>query len=270
MGKKRKTVGFAFSSGAFKGIAYIGILRTLVKHDIPIDYVAGSSAGAFVAAHYAMFQDVDRLEKVLAGSKKEKLFTLFEPSLGQGLIKGDRMGKLIEGWLDGAQFKDTKIPVNIVTTDLITGDEFVIDGGDLSLAVRASMSIPFVFKPVEYKNKVLIDGAICNPVPVNVVRGMGADVVIAVNLENYKGPGMFTKKDMKFTLISRRSVYLMLHHLAEIELRDADLVIEPKNSTRDMASWGKYFLNDETVEANIKAGEKAAEEMIPAIKKLIG
>ena len=107
------------------------------------------------------------------------------PILRGGLVKGNKVEKLLKNWLNNASFSETKIPLGIVTTDLITGETVVFTEGKLATAVRASMSIPTLFTPVKLNNKLLVDGGLSNPIPDDLVKKMGADIVISVNLDNY-------------------------------------------------------------------------------------
>ena len=180
-----KTVGLALGSGGVRGLAHVGIIKTLIENGIPIDNIAGTSIGAWVGAHYALFQDIEKLEEYTVGKKKEKFLSMLEISFKGGVIKGRKIVQLFDEWLDGAAFEDTKIPIKIIAADVITGEQVVFDSGKLAPAIRASISIPSLFEPFSYKGNTLIDGGICNPVPVDIAKGMGSDVIIATSLPKF-------------------------------------------------------------------------------------
>ena len=130
--KKRKKLGVALGSGGPKGLYHIGVIKELVKNGIPIDYLAGSSIGSWVGGHYALFQDIEKLEELTNGRKIEKLISMFEFSFSGGLIKGKKLEQLLDEWLEGARFSDLKIPFRAVATDLMAGVPVVFQTGDLA------------------------------------------------------------------------------------------------------------------------------------------
>ncbi|MCX6796247.1 MAG: patatin-like phospholipase family protein, partial [Candidatus Falkowbacteria bacterium] len=182
--QKRKKVGLALGSGGVRGLAHIGVLRALIKNNIPIDYIAGCSVGAFIGSYYALYQDLDKLIRTTLDNKREKLAALLEPTWRGGIIKGEKVFELFKKYFGEAEFKDTKIPLRIVATDLASGEREVFSQGKIVDAVRASTAVPYVFAPFIQGDKILVDGGISNPVPDNIVKAMGAEVVIAVNLDN--------------------------------------------------------------------------------------
>jgi len=263
---KRKKIGLALGSGGAKGLAHIGVIKTLLENNIPIDYIAGSSIGAWIAAHFGLYQDISKLEEYTVLKKKEKFYTLLEPAYKGGIIKGKKLEKLLSKWLENASFKDTKIPIKIVTTDLVSGESFVISKGSLVTAVHASMAIPTLFKPVEYKDRFLIDGGVSNPVPDDVVRGMGADIVISVNLDNYQKNEKFGLKDLKIKRTASRGLNIMRHYLAEYSIRNSDFIIEPYLPDLGIIRWKKYFTKEFGPKI-INIGVKETKEFIDDIKK---
>ncbi len=181
---KRKKVGLALSGGAARGIAHVGVLRVLAKEKIPIDFIAGTSAGAIVGAAYASHRDTDRLTEDALAANWTKMATLIDPILAKsGLIKGKKILSLISAFIGGnVDFTGLKIPFACVATDIDTGEEVVIDKGLVPEALRASISLPGIFAVVKRGERYLVDGGLTTPVPVEVVRRMGADIVIAVNV----------------------------------------------------------------------------------------
>lgn len=263
---KRKKIGLALGSGAVRGLVHVGVIKTFIKNNIPIDFMAGSSVGAWIAAHYGLYQNIIRLEEYTVKKKKEKLYTLLEPSLKGGIIKGQKMENLLNGWLNQANFSDTKIPIRIVATDLLNGEPVILDKGNLAFAARASMSIPTLFKPVEYKKTLLVDGGVCNPVPDDVVREMGADVVVSINLDNYRNREL-NKDKLSLTNAVDKSFDIMRYYLASYSLKNSDFIIEPKFKDIELTSWTSYFTKDIGYRL-VALGEKEARRIIKPLKKL--
>jgi len=265
---KKKKIGLALGSGGVRGLAHIGVIKVLCANNIPIDYIAGSSIGAMVGAYYAATQDVDKLEKVALSNTWRTSLSLLDPTWRGGLVKGNKVEQMINGWFKGISFDTLKIPLTVVATDLITGQEINIREGDIVKAIRGSVSVPAIFKPVKYKKYLLADGGLSNPLPDGVVRRMGADVVIAVNLEKAYLANSFKGDDLSLLKVSLRSINVMRHHLAQYSLVTADIVIEPRVILDGLGVWNKFF-NNEKVSQIIKIGEEATIEALPEIKKII-
>lgn len=187
MEQRKPKVGLALGSGGARGIAHVGVLDVFEKENIPIDYIAGSSMGSLVGALFALGHSATDLEE-LASLFKRKYFVDFTvPKMG--LINGKRIEELIYMLTQGKNIEDLEIPLSIVTTDLQKGRSVILDSGSISKAVRASISIPGIFVPVQYDGKILVDGGIVDRVPIQAVRNMGADIVIAVDVSFFsKGP----------------------------------------------------------------------------------
>lgn len=265
--KQRKTVGLALGSGGIRGLAHVGVIKTLLKYNIPIDFLAGSSIGAWVAAHYALFQDLARLEEFTVNRKEEKLRMLLEPSLKGGLIGGERTRKLLLEWLEDASFEETKIPVSIIATDLHKRESCVFSSAALVPAVQASMAIPGMFRPVTYHGRTLVDGGVTNPVPSDVVKKMGADIVIAVNL--YRMPEEVDENGPTgygFLAVANRTIEIMRYQLSNVSIQSADVIIEPL--LEHYSSWTQYFRKDVGQEI-VKIGEEETEKAMPKILELI-
>lgn len=264
--KPRKTVGLALGSGGIRGLAHVGVIKTLLKHHIPIDFIAGSSIGAWVGANYALFQDIQRLEEFTVNKKEEKLRTLFEPSLKGGFIGGERTRALLLEWLEDASFEETQIPLSVIATDLYKRESVVYSSAALVPAVQASMAVPGLFKPVSYHGRVLIDGGVSNPVPSDVVKRMGADIVIAVNLDRIPEDSEEPTTGLGFLSVASRTIEIMRYHLANASIHSADVVIEPL--VQSYSSWAQYFTKDVGPEI-VAIGEKETEKIIPELKKLL-
>lgn len=187
--KEGKKIGLALGSGGARGIAHIGVLEVIKEFNIPIDYIAGTSIGAVVGALYAAGVKVEKMKKFALSLNKRQTMNLFDPILSfSGMFSGKKVVALLEDLgLRGLSFSNLMIPFSAIAADMHTGKEVVINKGSVVMAVRASSSIPLVFAPVIYKNYYLVDGGIIDPVPVKVVKKMGADIVIAVRLSGCLG-----------------------------------------------------------------------------------
>lgn len=179
-------LGLALSAGAARGAAHIGVLKALEEESIPVDMIAGTSAGAFVGACYAKERTVATLEEMVLGMDWKKLAHFADPNLillGKGFLHGQKAKSLLTACIGGdIKFEELGIPFAVVATDVQSMEEIVINKGSVVEAVRASISMPVIFTPVKWGERFLIDGGVVNPMPVDVVRSMGAGIVIAVNV----------------------------------------------------------------------------------------
>jgi NTE family protein len=266
MQHKTPKIGLALGSGGAKGLSHIGVLKTLEKYNIPIDYIAGSSIGSITGAHYAAFKDIKKLEEIFINLNMRKGFQLFDPILQGGFIKGKKFENFINEMLEGTDFNKLQIPFAAVATDFITAKAVILTRGNLSKAVRASSSIPPLFQPLRYENMLLADGGLSNSVPVDIVRKMGADIVIAVNLDTiYAEKGIIPA----LSKIPMHSINVLRHNLALQSTKTADIIISPKGIYQiGLIGWD-YFFNTEKTKEVIHAGEKATEEIISELQNLM-
>lgn len=162
----------------------MGVIMALEAYNIPIDIITGSSIGSVIGSLYASGATVRQLEEVALSIKKSKTLFLIDPVFPHsGLISGDRIEKMLNQFgIKDKTFDDLKIPFAAVATDVESGAEVILNQGKVIDAVRASISIPGIFTPVKYQDYYLVDGGVVDPVPVDVVKMMGADIIIAVNL----------------------------------------------------------------------------------------
>ncbi len=180
----KKKLGIALGSGASRGWAHIGVLNAIDDAGITIDYLSGSSIGALVGAVYAN-GELDELERFAREITWKTVALYFDITFpGSGLISGKKIFKMLSGYFGKKKIGELSIPYCAVAADVVTGEEIRIDSGNLSDAVRSSISIPGIFAPYKYQQRFLVDGGIVNPVPVNVLKDMGADIVIAVDLNS--------------------------------------------------------------------------------------
>lgn len=256
---KRPKIGLALGSGAARGLAHIGVIKVLEENNIPIDYIAGSSIGAMIGGFYASGLSVEKIEKLVLDITNKDMFFLVDPRIGKGLIKGERIKSFIKNNLVAGNFKDCRVPFSATATDAKTGEIVVLNSGNMATAIRASISMPLIFQPVERNGKTLVDGGVGSPVPVEIVRKMGADIVIAVNLDKH-----YVDDDWQSGLldIANDSMNIMRHYLSLYQSKEADIVI-----SLDLGSnkWHD-FVNGQN---KILSGEEAAKQILPQLQKMI-
>ena len=181
----RKTVSLALGSGSSRGWAHIGVIEALEEEKIPIDYIVGSSSGSYVGALYAC-GSLQRLKDFVLKMDGKKVFSYFDVVFPRsGLLDGTKkLKELFSVHTEVEDFSELSIPVLMVATDLVTGKKVVLKSGKILESLRATMSIPGLFAPVQIKDRWLVDGGLVDPVPVGVARALEADVVIAVDLSS--------------------------------------------------------------------------------------
>ena len=225
-------VGIAFGGGGARGIAHLGVYQRLVELGVPIHCIAGTSIGAIVGAIVAAGNLDVALEWCSAPDWKKLPKLMLETSLtSKALTPGRRVEELLDELIGVKRFSELKIPFAAIATDLHTGEKVVMKEGDLLSAVRASMSIPGVFPPVERDGRVLVDGQLVDPVPVGVCRAMGADAVIAVDINpphsaSEKKPySKFNMVDVLTSTLNILNRHLTVRAFAE---NPPDVLIQPK------------------------------------------
>jgi NTE family protein len=273
MNNRKKKIGLALGGGAARGLAHVGVVRVLHNAGIPIDMIAGTSAGAIIGAAYASHLDPDRLLSDALDANWKKMRPLIDPSLPRsGFIKGGKVRELIATYVGGdVDFKDLMLPFACVATDIDTGEEIVIDNGSLLEALRATISIPGIFRAVKLAGRYVVDGGLTTPVPVELVRKMGADFIIAVNvnpdvtgrLGKASRRRIEKKKEPNLFQVMMQSLYISTDALAQHNLAGADFVIKPEMSPFSAGDFNK-------VPEIIESGRQAAEAALPLLKRLLG
>ncbi len=180
-----RRVGLALGSGSARGWAHIGVLQYLTEAGIGIDAVAGTSMGALVGASFSLGK-LRELEEFASHMDWAQIFSFLDVTFPvSGIIEGKKVSRFVKDHLRARiTIEEMPIPFRAVAADLTTGKEVVLDEGDLVEAIRASVSIPGIFTPVKKGDSFLVDGGMINPIPVSVARQMGADFVIAVDLNH--------------------------------------------------------------------------------------
>ncbi|MFH0930888.1 MAG: patatin-like phospholipase family protein, partial [Candidatus Zixiibacteriota bacterium] len=253
-------IGLALAGGGSKGLAQIGILKVFEKEKIPVDFIAGTSMGGVIGGLYACGYSAEEIKKLVLEINWQDLFSdtpprlslllsqreesekyLFQvyfeglkPSIPKALTSGQKLTNLFTqltmqaNFEAGSDFDKLKIPFRAVTTDLVSGQEIVLGKGDLSEALRATLAIPLIFTPVELEGKLLVDGGLVDPIPVQITRNMGADFVIAINTSSE----LLSSSQIKGPLdIANQSTSIMTLERKEQELKKADFVISPDLSS---------------------------------------
>jgi len=242
-------------------MAHIGVLKVLERKGILPQMIAGTSMGALIGALYAKEPDADRLEHYSIGWSRWKVAHLLDPTRPRiGLIKGRKVEDILVSLLGDTTFFDLKVPFACVATDIETGEEVVIREGLVVKAVRASISMPGIFVPVESDERLLVDGGLVDPVPVSIVKKMGADFIIAVNVS--ADPVVRIRqqgeeegdRDLNIFGILTQTVHIASHLILRAGLEEADLVIEPDVSHIGPAD---FHLASECISRGLDAAERA-------------
>ncbi|HUK30383.1 MAG TPA: patatin-like phospholipase family protein [Candidatus Acidoferrum sp.] len=249
-------VGLALSGGFARGIAHIGVLRVLKEHNFPIDVIAGTSVGALIGAAFASGTTIDEMERQ---AKITKFTDFGRWTLSRlGLASNQKLEEFLGRYATAKRFEDLRIPMTIAATDLGAGNTVYFTKGDLGTAVRASCAYPGLFVPVHLNGRILVDGFLTEPVPVEGARRAGADIVIAVNLSSrtveVQPKSMFEVIGRAFSIVQQTSDFTWR--------RNADVVIEPQVM---QFLWDEFNRTPEL----IAAGESAARLALPAIRTAI-
>ena len=255
----RPRIGLALSGGAARGIAHVGVIRALEENDIPIDAIAGASAGALVGGAYAAGLTVDELEKMARAFRWRRTARLSLSRLG--FQSNARMEKFLREHLPVTRFEDLKIPFAALAMDLHRGTAVVFrDTGDLPFAIRASTCIPAVYTPArDNEGRWLVDGGLVASLPISYARALGVDSVIASDV-NYDGVRFFSDPKTAVGVLAHTFVAVE-RIVADQDRPDADVLITPKVGH---IRWDQTRRAEELVQA----GYDAALAHIDRIKSL--
>ncbi|NMC51753.1 patatin family protein [Candidatus Kuenenbacteria bacterium] len=261
-----KKIGLALGSGGARGLAHIGVIKVLEQNNIPIDFIAGTSMGAIIGGVYASHKNIKLIEdSFLATDWKRYIKLTSDLSIfSGGLVAGEKIKNFIQSELECAkEFSDLKIPFAAVATNMENGEPVTFRTGSLADAIRASLSFPGVLSPAEINGQFFIDGGAVNPVPVEAVKKMGADIIIAVNLEERGGSYLHPDKGSKKLSNNLYSaVRIMQRKLANYCCVGASIVISP---AVDKYNWIQFMEAKDI----ISAGEKSTVQALEKIKSLL-
>lgn len=254
----RPKFGIALGSGAARGLAHIGVLRVLAEHQVPIDVITGSSAGAVIAALYAAGFPISRMIEM---AESLSIARLARPTLSKrGLSSSIAVEQLLVDLVGDLDFRDLRIPLTVVATDLRSGREVYLDSGRVARAVRASAGFVGVYSPVEIGGVLLVDGGVAMAAPVGAARAMGADYVAAVDVIPAfvfdEFPGNI------FSIVSR-TLDVLIKRAETPSLESADFVLEPLSG--DIGSF-----EFDRAERLVELGEIAAMKALHAIRETLG
>ena len=261
-----KTLGLALGSGGARGVAHIGFLRALEEEGIKPDYIAGCSMGSVVGGCYASGLSALEIKEVILDLRMRDILDLSPAVITKmSFLRSRNMGDLLAEYLGGKNIEDFKIPFRCVATELYSGKLHVFDKGNAVTAIQASSTIPVVFRPVQADNMMFVDGGCLCRVPVNVVKDMGADVVVAVDV--LKNAGEPVEKVGNIIELVLRVFDIMDTHQTElardIENGACDLLIEP-----EMKGMSQYLIKD--LDKAYAEGYAEGKANADRIKELLG
>ncbi|MBM4347076.1 MAG: patatin-like phospholipase family protein, partial [Deltaproteobacteria bacterium] len=220
--QKPAKIALVLGAGASRGFAHVGVLKILEAHRIPIHLIVGTSVGSVVGSLYAYGFNAFDLQKISFAIEQKDIVDVTIPD--NGFIKGEKLEEFVNKTVKNTPMEKMKIPFYAVATEIQGGQEIVFGRGNTGQAVRASCSIPGVFRPVKIGDKVYVDGGVVSPVAVDAAKRLGTDVVLAVDISassERTPPGNTIE-----TLL--QSINIMYSRLAAIQLSQADVVIRPK------------------------------------------
>lgn len=285
----RPKIGVVLSGGGAKGISHIGVLKAMEKAGIRPDYIVGTSMGAVVGGLYAMGYSADTLQKIVENIDWDQILSnkiplnyiayeeksyydrylvnfpiqKFKVTLPNGLIDGQMLSELLSDYTWASSkydnFDEYPIPFRCIATDVSTGKQVVFKDGPLVRAMRSSMAIPTAFTSVDVDSTLFVDGGIVNNFPVELVRELGADIVIGVNVSSSGFEDAKTINNIPGILMQMA----MINSLEKLpkQIADCDIYIEPELTNYNTASFSSY-------REILKVGDEAGEKFFPEFKEL--
>lgn len=264
--KREVKIGLALGSGGARGLAHLGVMARLNEWGVKVHCVAGTSIGAIMGAIYASgsVDEAIAWAERLDWARAATLFAEFNMPV-TGFFTGRRVDERLRGFIPFRDFSEAPLPFAAVATDIATGEEVVLRTGDMMEAVRASYAIPGVFTPVERGGRQLVDGGLVNPLPISACRGLGADAVIAVDINLRPGPPGYrrAKKSLRILEILANSISILENEVTRgtIAAQAPDVCVQP-------AVGDIFTLDFLTARAAIEAGRAAADELRAEIEAL--
>jgi NTE family protein len=252
-----RKVALVLGAGAAKGFAHVGVIKILEANRVPVHMIVGTSVGALVGSLFAYGYPAYDIQRLAMDLSKAEIADLTVPD--NGFVKGEKLEAYVNRMVRGTPLEGLRIPFHAVATDLGSGQEMVFGRGNTGAAVRASCSIPGIFRPVKIGDRTYVDGGVVSPVAVDAARRLGADAVIAVDIS---GEVDGTVPDGTLDTIFQ-SINIMYARMAADQVSRADVVILPR--VGHIAS-GDFTRRHEA----ILEGEKAAQAALPKIRALLG
>ena len=253
LSKKKPVIALVLGSGGARGYAHIGVIEVLEQHGIKPDFIVGTSAGSIVGSIYASGKSPEQLRQIALNMK---VGDVRDFKIGmKGFFDGQKVQDYVNKQIDQMPLEKMKIPMYVVATELQNGEKTIFNYGNTGQAVRASVSIPSMFIPTKIKGKEYVDGGLVSPVPVNIAKELGADIVIAVdilaqpvNTETTNVWGLFNQ-----------NINIMQNRLAAEELKNADIVIQP--DLREKAHIFDVKGRQDTMQAGIDAANQRMHDL---------
>jgi len=253
LSKKKPVIALVLGSGGARGYAHIGVIEVLEQHGIKPDFIVGTSAGSIVGSIYASGKSPEQLRQIALNMK---VGDVRDFKIGmKGFFDGQKVEDYVNKQIDQMPLEKMKIPMYVVATELQNGEKTIFNYGNTGQAVRASVSIPSMFIPTKIKGKEYVDGGLVSPVPVNIAKELGADIVIAVdilaqpvNTETTNVWGLFNQ-----------NINIMQNRLAAEELKNADIVIQP--DLREKAHIFDVKGRQDTMQAGIDAANQRMHDL---------
>ena len=286
--QRRPKVGLVLSGGGAKGFAHVGVLKVLEELGIPVDYITGTSMGSIIGGFYSMGYSAKEIEKMISMQNWDIVLTdyvyrryipLFDRdeydryafsfpikdrgvALPEGIVHGHNVLKLFSryslNYHSTTDFRKLPIPFACAGADIVNGEEYIMEEGYLPLAMRASMSIPTLFTPVNYDGRLLVDGGMINNFPVIKAKNMGADIIIGVDVQK----GKKTKSELKnMNDIINQGIFFLGMDTYQKNKKYVDIYIKPNIDGYSVSDFYK-------ADSLIVLGERAARKMIPELMQL--
>ncbi|PKH86736.1 patatin-like phospholipase family protein [Colwellia sp. Bg11-28] len=289
----RDKIGLVLSGGGAKGSAHIGVLKVLEQHNIPIDYVVGTSIGAYVGGMYALGYEVSEIEAIMLGMPWDESYSDFIPreslaydkkqhrdrynisirlgysdgefKVPHGLLLGQSAYQILQRSTDTVRsfdsFDDLAIPYRAVASDIATAKMVVLDSGSINEAMKASAAVPGIVAAVEIDGKTLVDGGITNNMPIDVIKAMGADIVIAIDI----GSPLAEQSELTSTVSVLNQLSTILTNNTSLAqkalLTDKDILLRPAIDKLSTTDWS-------VMPEALKLGEQEAQAQSQALMKL--
>lgn len=254
----RPKIGLALSGGGARGLAHIGILKVLEEHNFPIDFIAGTSMGSVIAGAYASGMDLSQIEEIARSIRWGDVTKMAFSRMG--LMSSEPLEALLRRFMPVSEFSKMKIPLAVVAADIQTGQSVVITEGDAAHAIRISCTIPGLFAPVvDAQGRMLVDGGLAQNLPVMAVQQLGAERVIAVDVNSTIA--MEVPPSDVFQIILQ-SLMIIGRASSQLQAMRADLLLQP--------SAGRVRVDElEKAPELIEAGERVMRQAMPAARELL-
>ena len=249
----RKKLGLALGGGGARGLAHIGVLKVLEEEGLRADFVAGTSVGSLIGALYCCGYGWRELAELARSTNWKDLVAFTVPRMG--LVNARKLERLVDRLAGGRGIEELPIPFRAVAVDITAGEEVVLSSGPVSRAVRASASIPVIFEPTRWEGRLLVDGGLLDDVPSGVVREMGADVVVGVNLS---GERARSKPPENIVDVMIYTLATLVYGQTQRGEAAADVPVMP-----DLAGFSYRSLS--RLEEMVKRGEAAMRAVLPAL-----